>query len=151
MIGANHILTGALIGATVKQPAVALPLAFVSHFVLDLLPHFGFKDWQERHKYAALLNKVLATDLLLILLVIIFLLSTATGNLVFAAAFVAVAPDFAWVYRFIIQEHFGTRPPRPRNWFNRFHGDLQTREFRQGYIIEYMAFLGLITLAFKVI
>lgn len=36
-----HTLTGALIAMAVKDPAVAAPLAFTSHFVLDSTPHFG--------------------------------------------------------------------------------------------------------------
>lgn len=36
-----HTLTGALIALAVKDPALAAPLAFTSHFVLDSTPHFG--------------------------------------------------------------------------------------------------------------
>ena len=36
-----HTLTGALIALSVKDPLLAAPLAFVSHFVLDSTPHFG--------------------------------------------------------------------------------------------------------------
>lgn len=36
-----HTLTGALIAVAVKEPMLAAPLAFVSHFVLDSTPHFG--------------------------------------------------------------------------------------------------------------
>jgi len=36
-----HTLTGALIAMAVKDPALAAPLSFVSHFVLDSTPHFG--------------------------------------------------------------------------------------------------------------
>ena len=36
-----HTLTGGLIALSVKDPTLAAPLAFVSHFVLDSTPHFG--------------------------------------------------------------------------------------------------------------
>jgi hypothetical protein len=36
-----HTLTGALIALSVKDPLLAAPLAFTSHFVLDSTPHFG--------------------------------------------------------------------------------------------------------------
>jgi len=39
----NHILAGAIIGAVIKEPALALPIAFASHFVMDALPHFGYE------------------------------------------------------------------------------------------------------------
>ena len=32
---------GAVIAFTVKKPLLALPLAVLSHFVLDSIPHFG--------------------------------------------------------------------------------------------------------------
>ena len=35
-----HLVVGAAIGARVRRPGVALPAAFVSHFVLDTVPHF---------------------------------------------------------------------------------------------------------------
>lgn len=37
-----HTLTGALIAVATKDPLLAAPLAFTSHFVLDSTPHFGF-------------------------------------------------------------------------------------------------------------
>ena len=44
MTATNHALSGALIGLAVMQPILALPLAFVSHFMLDAVPHFGFDE-----------------------------------------------------------------------------------------------------------
>jgi len=39
MIIAPHFLTGAAIASGVKNPLLAVPLALLSHFVLDLIPH----------------------------------------------------------------------------------------------------------------
>jgi len=44
MTGTNHGMTGAVIALTVKQPLLAIPLSFFSHFVCDMIPHFGVKD-----------------------------------------------------------------------------------------------------------
>lgn len=41
MIATNHALTGAAIAVVIKQPILAIPLAFVSHFICDAIPHFG--------------------------------------------------------------------------------------------------------------
>jgi hypothetical protein len=43
MTATNHVITGAILVAAIKNPVVALPLALASHFVLDYLPHFGDK------------------------------------------------------------------------------------------------------------
>lgn len=40
MTATNHALTGAVIGLVVGQPLIAVPAAFISHFVCDALPHF---------------------------------------------------------------------------------------------------------------
>jgi hypothetical protein len=37
----NHTVTGGLIALTIRQPALVAPLALVSHFVLDVIPHYG--------------------------------------------------------------------------------------------------------------
>ena len=39
MTGFNHGLTGAVIALTIKVPALAVPIAFVGHYFLDLTPH----------------------------------------------------------------------------------------------------------------
>jgi hypothetical protein len=39
----NHVLSGAVIGAVTRRPAVAFALGVVSHFALDAVPHWG--DW----------------------------------------------------------------------------------------------------------
>jgi LexA-binding, inner membrane-associated putative hydrolase len=44
MLVTNHVLSGALIGALARRPALALPLGVASHFVLDAAPHWGKWD-----------------------------------------------------------------------------------------------------------
>ena len=39
MLAGPHVAVGALIGRTSRRAWVALPLAFVSHYALDALPH----------------------------------------------------------------------------------------------------------------
>lgn len=146
MSGANHILTGALIGALIQEPLIALPVALLSHFALDLLPHFGFSSWEERQKHKNLHKIILRVDLLMLLVVVLLILSAGAGWLVIACAFAAVAPDLAWVYRYIFQQQFGRLKPRKGNWLTEFHSGIQTREFPNGFIIEIIAFAGLVTM-----
>ena len=48
MLVTNHVLSGALIGATVNRPSAAFTLGMLSHFALDTVPHWG--DWEsQRH------------------------------------------------------------------------------------------------------
>ena len=46
MLITNHVLSGAVIGAVAPDVGQAAALGFMSHFVLDGLPHFGV---DERH------------------------------------------------------------------------------------------------------
>jgi hypothetical protein len=41
MLVTNHVLSGAVIGAAVRNPWLAFPLGFASHLVLDSVPHWG--------------------------------------------------------------------------------------------------------------
>jgi hypothetical protein len=41
MLVTNHVLSGALIGAVARRPAVAFAAGVASHFVLDMTPHYG--------------------------------------------------------------------------------------------------------------
>lgn len=97
MTGSNHVVTGALIAAVVPIPQIAIPLAFLSHFVLDALPHYGDTNkhsWLNRHfKY------VLGTDALIMtmFLLAVVLLQPLHWVLILIAALVAVSPDVLWV------------------------------------------------------
>ena len=47
MTATNHALTGAIIGLTAVNPLPAVLLAFVSHYFLDIMPHFGLPEKNE--------------------------------------------------------------------------------------------------------
>lgn len=44
-----HATTGALIGQQINNPGLAFILAFISHFILDMVPH-GDQNWIEEYK-----------------------------------------------------------------------------------------------------
>lgn len=45
MLVTNHVLSGAVLGAAVRNPWLAFPLGVASHFVLDATPHWG--NWDD--------------------------------------------------------------------------------------------------------
>lgn len=97
MTGSNHVVTGALIAAVIPHPLLAIPLAFVSHFVLDALPHYGDtnkRSWLNRHfKYVLGIDALIMT----IFLMSVVLLQPLHWVLILFAALVAVSPDVLWV------------------------------------------------------
>jgi hypothetical protein len=42
----NHVLSGALVGALARRPLTAFAAGVASHFVLDIVPHWG--KWDRR-------------------------------------------------------------------------------------------------------
>lgn len=91
-----HMLAGAAVGKVLKRPWLAWPTAFVSHFLLDALPHvdgggiFGVAGGQPNTPMMAL--GVL--DTLLGLGLVLWLLRGRPGfGLAFVAAIFATLPD----------------------------------------------------------
>lgn len=102
----NHALTGALIGLTITRPVVAVPLAVVSHFICDALPHYDSElasvsasRWVVSNKFRTLL---LADALLCVgLVVLLAVKQPAHWWLAAICAFAATSPDLLWINQFI--------------------------------------------------
>lgn len=148
MTASNHVVAGAVIAAAIPQAAVAIPLAFISHFVMDALPHYGDNDnhsWLNRHfKY------VLGIDLL-ITIVILATLAVAQPIgwvLLVICGLVAVSPDILWVPYFLAdlkheqREH--SRLAKLLKW-------IQWGEHPWGIYIELAALGALITLLVSIL
>ncbi len=105
MLEFEHALTGATIAYLIPHPAVALPLAFASHFVVDLLPHWNPNLGMKRKKQGLfyLPTKTIffiVIDCLVGLFLGLWLASRVLPNLnravlVVLGAFFAVLPDLA--------------------------------------------------------
>lgn len=139
MTTANHLLVGTLIGLTIKQPALALPIAFASHFVLDALPHYGYNGdgYGEalKHKTTLVMEALGITGFIALLMTGIYGLNLPT-----LAAFVAVSPDLEWPYRYF---RFETKGEIPGNSaFTRFHKKIQWGERKWGIFIEVPFFIA---------
>ena len=117
MLITNHVLSGAVLGAVAPDVGQAVSLGFLSHFVLDGLPHFGVDD---EH-----LMKVAVPDGLLGLAAIaVIARATPRDRLlpVLAGITGACLPDLDKPSR----QFFG-RSPFPR-WFDAVHARIQDEE-----------------------
>lgn len=94
MRAVNHVVTGATIGAAVQNPALALPAAFLSHLLLDVIPHYGIDDHKGRRFLYVLMGDAALSAAFL--LAILFLLP---GNwlLPVACGVLAASPDLGWL------------------------------------------------------
>jgi hypothetical protein len=128
MTAPNHALTGALIGLTVSNPVLAMPLAFASHFVCDAIPHY---DLGGPDKAKLFRSRRFVVEFLLLgalgCLALVVLLALAKPEHWFVAAicaFLAASPDLFWFPRFLSAQRTGTEKPL-KNLFLRFHSGIQ--------------------------
>lgn len=130
MTAPNHALTGALIGLTVANPVLALPLAFLSHLVCDAIPHYDMDERDEAKRIGS--RQFLITYLLLpaaicgLIVLALALARPAHWFLAAWCAFVAAGVDLFWIPRFVYVKRTGQDMPL-RNWFLRLHKAIQWR------------------------
>lgn len=89
MLETPHALVGMVIVAAIPNPWVSLPLAFLSHFAVDMLPHW---NWQPDARPLSLLGITLDLILLEIILARLAFQSPLQWGLV-GGAFFAILPD----------------------------------------------------------
>lgn len=130
MLITNHVLSGALIGTVTRRPVTAFALGVASHFVLDVIPHWG--DWGDD---TSLFMRVAVRDGLTGLAVMGALTAVASPSArvaVLAGMAGAALPDLdkpSGVF-------FGFSPfPRA---VDKFHSGIQ-RESRQRFPVEAVA------------
>lgn len=140
MTATNHALTGAVIGFTISNPAIALPLALISHVITDAIPHFA-DDRAElsSRKFRTLLYADMSVCVLLVLALAV--LHPMGWLLASLCAFIATSPDVLWLPDFIASVK-GTKKPE-YGPIRRFLSWVQWSETRQGAYIEIIWFIGL--------
>jgi hypothetical protein len=149
MTATNHVLTGAVIALAVKQPALAIPLAVLSHFVLDALPHYALKSGRVfdygKKSYANLVSPIDAGVAVVILIWLGFFLDADISNaLLVICAFAAYLPDIFWLPTFV--KELKTHTWEPRNWFLRLHQRIQWSERPWGIYVEIVWAVGAVAL-----
>lgn len=101
MVELPHTIVGAAIAVKIGNPALALPLALISHFILDPIPHWNPHLYTELKKDGRVSNKskiFMTGDVLLSLIAGFFIAfqmlpNTALFITVLLGAFAGVFPD----------------------------------------------------------
>ncbi len=125
----NHTVFGALVAVTIKEPALAIPIALGSHFVMDAIPHYGNDPKAPRGSKFYNMRVLIDGIASILILVIIVSLKPADPGLIIACALFAVLPDLLWP----LALHIKQKGPL---WdFFKFHKHIQ-RESRSGIFVE---------------
>lgn len=95
MLLTPHAMVGAAIGASTDNLVYIIILAFMSHFILDALPHFdwgtwhGYKEFElERKDYV-----MAGIDIAMVLIFTYYLWHNTYDNKLLIGAFFAILPD----------------------------------------------------------
>lgn len=131
----NHALTGTLIGFTVNEPVVAVPVAFLSHFVLDIIPHYGTKlDNPAALRTKNFIRSLYADAILCgVLIAVLFIIQPINWQLAAICAFAAVSPDLLSINRFIKAVQ---KKPWRASAFSKFAKGIQWFQRPVGAIVE---------------
>lgn len=148
-------MTGAVIALIVKEPIIAIPLSYVSHFACDAIPHFGVRDHpgqSDDELFSKKFNTILVLDFLTAvgLMVLLGMLFPAHKWLIWVCMITAASPDLVWVYYRLYIERIQKRQPK-YDRISRFHRVLQWSQTYPGAFVEIAWFLimGTIILALR--
>ncbi|QQS19649.1 hypothetical protein IPL85_05265 [Candidatus Saccharibacteria bacterium] len=133
MTAPNHALTGALIGLAVPSMWLSVPLAFVSHFVLDAIPHYDVPGESNEARIDSrqfLFIQIVGGFVLCVGLVALLWWSQVPNWLSLSVcAFIATVPDLLSIPRFLAVKR-GHKDPVNSNLFWKFHNDIQRQHPR---------------------
>lgn len=96
MLETPHVALGLAIAVAIPNPLISIPLAFASHFALDMVPHWNPHINTEMKKYGKLTNPtlfIIAVDLAIALILTIFI--GKTNPYIYLASFMSILPDIA--------------------------------------------------------
>lgn len=145
----NHVMTGALIAVSVHRPALAIPLAIMSHYATDALPHYGYGhiDRSDRDKKDNFILKqsVDAYTALAVLWTVPFLVRSHQAPIVTVLCMLsAFLPDTVWTFQYLVAQR-GGGSYKELGIINRFHKKIQWCERPWGIYVEVLWFLLMAT------
>lgn len=145
MTATNHALTGAVIALVVKKPELAIPLAFLSHFAVDVIPHFEARELPPKFSKAFIFGDAIVAGNLAILLAVL-LRNSLSIWIISACMFAAVSPDLMWGWRYYRIKDLDKVFSEPMSWLSRLHLKIQLSETLAGIIVEVAWLTGMVFL-----
>jgi hypothetical protein len=143
------MLAGAVVAVGVHNPFLVAPLAIASHFLLDVMPHFGVHrgDSAQRNKHP-LFRYVVSIDILLTAALLFLLPSALNADVswwvVLLGMVFAFLPDFVWIHHFFYELWHKKKKQVSR--LSRLHEKIQWGERPWGILVELVWFGSMGTL-----
>ncbi len=132
MSGLNHVATGALVAVAINRPILALPAAFLSHFVIDALPHYShgalLLSRPKLYRLVIILDALFSAALLVSLAIIL----NRSAWLVIGGGILALLPDLMWFS--VLKNHKFPKADSKTllDRLRRFHSKIQIHESPDG-------------------
>lgn len=104
----NHLLAGSIIAISFKNPVFVLPLAFASHFAMDVLPHYGYagkKGYVEALKHRMSYVSTIISVILCIIIGVVLIVNNRW--LALGAGLLAMSIDFVGIWNYLAFEKYG--------------------------------------------
>lgn len=113
MLATSHALLGAALVKTLPDPQISFPLAILSHFILDLIPHWDLATGlNNRNHYDIKKRQTLqiipwaVLDVVFGLSLVLFLFKDLPPSLLLGAVFFAQLPDWLEAPYFLLGIRF---------------------------------------------
>ena len=143
MTATAHALIGASLASKIANPVIGIPVAFLSHFIADLVPHWD-AGTNHKKKSATRLKLEATLDVLLGFALVLLLFKTQTFSnpvYMFTMVITAQLPDWieapSWM--------FGIKVP-PFTWMDWLGHNLQTRMQLPWGLVTQVVIVGLLVL-----
>jgi len=133
------MLAGAVVAVGVQQPLLVVVIAFLSHFFMDVMPHFGVleSDTPERNKHP-LFRSILVIDIVLAVALLALLPFALQGVISWWVLLLGMVfawiPDTIWVKHYLRDRHGVKR--EAMGWLSSFHQKIQWFEKPIGLVVE---------------
>jgi hypothetical protein len=144
----NHAVTGALVAAAINRPILSIPAALLSHFAIDVIPHWDYRFKNQPFKQAAIM-----IDLTLSLTLLLFLAVSvhASQRLIIAGGVLGILPDLMWAPYILFNKPSPTDKTSLLHLLRRLHLKIQWSETKKGIYVEitWLIFTLLLTLRLR--
>ena len=142
MTATAHALIGASLATKIPNPLIGIPAAILSHFVVDLIPHWDTSTDHKQKTRTRLIIEAVFDVLLGFALIFLFFRNSVNLPYLFVMVLAAQSPD--WLKA--PSDMFGFNIP-PFSWFDSLGHKLQWRMKLPWGLVTQIAVVGLILFA----